>query len=144
MAKSDVDLSRLPRRVASERLHTLLLTLKLPRINAYMTTALVNKVHATEGASLNVGAKLLDLRIDLSAAAPHDCPPVSHYRIALRDRVWLRRLTVAPGDNVEVGATMAQFSTESGEPLDGEPARAIRVTIAGILVQSDWWSADRS
>jgi hypothetical protein len=109
-----------------------------------MTTALVNKIYANEGVSLNVGAKLLDLRVDLSAAAPHDCPPVSYYRVALRDRVWLRRLTVAPGDDVEVGATMAQFSTESDEPLDGEPARAIRVTIAGILAESDWWSEDPS
>ena len=122
----------------------MLLTLKLPRINAYMNTALITKIYAAEGISLNVGAKLLDLTIDLSAAAPHDCPPVSHYRIALRDRAWLRRLTVALGDNVEVGAKMAQFTTEPDEPLDGESVRAVRVTIAGILDQSDWWSADRS
>jgi hypothetical protein len=122
----------------------LLLTLKLPRINPYTNTALVSKIYAAEGVSLNVGAKLLDLTVDLSATAPHDCPPVSHYRVALRDRAWLRRLTVALGDNVEVGATMAQFTTEPDEPFDGEPVRAVRVTIAGILDQSDWLSVDRS
>jgi hypothetical protein len=126
------------------RLPNLLLTLKLPRINAYMTNASVDRIYVAEGERLNVGAKLLDLIIDLSAAAPHDCPPVSAFRIVLRDRAWLRRLAVAPGDDVEIGATIAQFSTEPDEPLDSEPARAVRVTIAGILGQSDWWSAGRS
>jgi hypothetical protein len=120
-----------------------LLTLTLPRINAYMTTALVDTIHAAEGNSLTVGAKLLDLVVDLSAAAPHDCPPIMCYRIVLRDRAWLRRLEVAPGDNLEVGATIALFSTAPEEPLDGEPARALRISVAGIMGQSNWWSAGR-
>jgi hypothetical protein len=121
----------------------LLLTLTLPRINEYMTSAAIRVIYAGIGESLNLGAKLLDLSIDLGAVAPHDCPPVSLYRIALRDRVWLRRLTVAPGDDIEVGAIMAYFSTQAEEPLDGEAVRAVRITIAGILDSSDWWSAVR-
>jgi hypothetical protein len=142
-AKPDAKLSRFPGPVAAE-VADLLLTLRLPRINAYMTTASVDKVYVEEGKPLNVGAKLLDLIVDLSATAAHDCPPVSAYRIVLRDRAWLRRLAVAPGDDLEVGAIIAQFSTEPDEPLDGEAARTVRVTIAGILGQSDWWSAGRS
>ena len=122
---------------------TVLLTLTLPRINAYMTTALVDTIHAAEGNSLAIGAKLLDLVVDLSAAAPHDCPPIMCYRIVLRERVWLRRLVVASGDNLEVGATIARFSTEPDEPLAGEPARGLRVSVAGIIGQSNWWSAGR-
>lgn len=122
----------------------MLLTLTLPRINDYMTTAVIKKIHAAAGASLTVGANLLDLSVDLSAVLPHDCPPVSLYRIALRDRVWLRRLDVAPGDEVEIGAALAQFSTELEEPLRGEPARAVRISLAGIIDHSDWWADGRT
>ena len=117
----------------------MLLTLTLPRINDYMSTATIRSVYAAEGASLAPGQKLLDLSIDLSAIVPHDCPPISFYRIAMRERVWLRSLIVTPGTDVEVGAALACFSTVPGEPLDGEAARAARVTIAGIIDQSDWW-----
>jgi hypothetical protein len=122
----------------------LLLTLTLPRINEYMTTAVIKKIYASAGAALTVGAKLLDLSVDLSAVLPHDCPPVSLYRIALRDRVWLRGLDVAPGDEVGIGAALAHFSTEPDEPLGGEPARAVRITLAGIIDQSGWWADDRT
>jgi hypothetical protein len=116
----------------------LLLSLTLPRINAHMTTAIVGLVHAGVGAALPIGGKLMDLTIDLSAAAPHDCPPISHYRLTLRDKVWLRRLDVAAGDEPEVGASLALFSTEPDEPLDAAPARAVRLAIAGVIAQSAW------
>ena len=122
----------------------LLLNLTLPRINEQMTTAVIKTIHAGVGTALPLGAKLLDLSIDLSAVLPHDCPPVSMYRIALRDRVWLRKLVVAPGDEIAVGAAMALFTTEAEEPLDSEPARAVRVTIAGIIDPSSWWSESAS
>lgn len=122
----------------------MLLTLTLPRINQYMTTAVIKKIYAAVGSSLTVGAKLLDLTVDLSAVVQHDCPPISHYRIALRDRVWLRRLDVAPGDEIGIGAALAHFSTELDEPLGGEPARAVRITVAGIIDHSGWWAGDRT
>jgi hypothetical protein len=118
----------------------LLLTLTLPRINPHMTTAVVKRIYATEGASLSPGAKLLDLSIDLSAAFPQDCPPISYYRLTLRERVWLRRLDVAPGDERKVGAAFARFSTEPNEPFDKEPVRSVRVITAGIIYHSDLWA----
>ncbi len=120
----------------------MLFTLALPRINEQATSAVVGAILAGEGQALVPGAKLLDLRIDLSAVASQDCPPISYYRIVLRDRAWLRQLMVAPGDEVAVGATLALFSSERDEPLDGIPARALRVTIAGVAPPSDWWSGD--
>ena len=117
----------------------MLLNLTLPRINEHMTTAVVKTIYPEINTALQFGAKLMDLSIDLSAVLPHDCPPVSMYRIALRDRVWLRQLAVAIGDDIAVGATLAQFSTEPDEPLRGDPARAVRVTIAGILDPGTWW-----
>lgn len=134
-------LTRYRQAIILEEVH-LLLNLTLPRINELMTTAVVRTLHAEVGAALTLGAKLLDLSIDLSAAMPHDCPPLSLYRIAMRDRVWLRKLAVAPGDDIEVGALVALFSTEADETLEAEPARAARVTIAGILDESDWWLED--
>jgi len=118
----------------------LLLNLTLPRINEHMTTAVIKTIHAEAGTALPLGAKLLDLSIDLSAMLPHDCPPVSMYRIALRDRVWLRKLAVAPGDEIAVGGVLAVFTTAPDESMDAEPDRAVRVTIAGIIDPSSWWS----
>jgi hypothetical protein len=120
----------------------LLLNLTLPRINEHMTTAVMRTIHAEVGSLLLPGAKLLDLSVDLSTVMPHDCPPVSLYRIALRDRVWLRKLAVALGDEMAIGADMALFSTEPEESLDGVPARAVRVTLAGIIDRSSWWIED--
>jgi pyruvate/2-oxoglutarate dehydrogenase complex dihydrolipoamide acyltransferase (E2) component len=116
-----------------------LLTLTLPRIGEYMTTAVIKTVYAAEGDALAPGAKLLDLSVDLSAVAPHDCPPIMLYRLALRDRAWLRRLAVAAEDEIEVGTVLARFSTEPDEPIEGEPARAVRIAIAGIVGQTGWW-----
>lgn len=116
----------------------MLLNLTLPRILEPMTTALIDTVHAAEGSELALGAKLLDLTVDLSAGAAHDCPPISTYRIALRDRVWLRRMLVAADDEIEVGAPLALFSTEPDEPLDAAPSRAVRVSLVGIVQQPSW------
>lgn len=116
----------------------MLLSLSVPRINTHMTTAIVDAIHARVGEALPLGGKLIDLTVDLSAAAPHDCPPVSHYRLSLRDRAWLRRVDVAVGDEPQVGESLALLSTEPDEPLDAAPARAARVAIAGILGQGLW------
>jgi hypothetical protein len=114
----------------------LLLNLTLPKINPLMTTAVIDQIYAEVGAPILVGSKLFDLTIDLSAAAPHDCPPIGHYRLVVRDRLWLRRLDVAPGDEPSVGTSLALFTTELDEPLDGVPVRQTRVTIVGIVPQS--------
>lgn len=103
-----------------------------------MTTAVVDAIHAREGEDLAPGAKLLDLLVDLSDRADHDCPPVSLFRLVMRDKARLRRLEVEPGDEVDVGAALALFSTDPDEVLDGAPTRSARVTIAGILRQSVW------
>jgi hypothetical protein len=116
----------------------LLLNLIVPRINDYMTTAIVEAVYAREGDALVVGAKLFDLTVDLSIAAPHDCPPISHYRLVLRETAWLRRLDVMPRAEEQVGAPLALLSTEPDEPLDAAPGRTARFAIATIMHQSTW------
>jgi hypothetical protein len=119
----------------------LLLHLIVPRINDYMTEAIVEWVYPSEGQSLEIGAKLLDMTVDLSAAAPHDCPPISHYRIVLREPVLLRRLTVSRRDTVAAGAQVALFTSTPDEPIEGPSDRAVRVAIAAIIHQPSWdWS----
>lgn len=120
----------------------MLLTLALPRINEYMTSARIEVVHADVGAALVTGAKFIDLTIDLSAIAEQDCPPVSHFRLAVRDRVWLRRLQVARGDMIEVGVPIAWFTTDADEPLDVAPSRSVRIAIAGILAPAEGWPGE--
>lgn len=117
----------------------MLLTLTLPRINDLMVNAKVTAIHAAVGSALAPGAALMDLCVDLSAVAAHDCPPVSYYRFVLRDRAVLRRLAVAAGDDAAVGALLAVFSTEANESLDCEASRPARITIAGILAETDGW-----
>jgi hypothetical protein len=104
-----------------------------------MTTALVKAVHVQEGAPLPLGGKFLDVSVDLSSFAEHDCPAISYFRIAVRERAWVRRLSVAKGDEPEPGATLAHLTTDPDEALDGAPSRAARVSVAGILYQAEWW-----
>ena len=124
----------------SRRRNPLLLALTLPRINEHMLSAVVAAVHPSAGAELAVGAKLVDLTVDLTAIAAQDCPPVSHFRMVVRERAWLRELRVERGDEIAVCARIALLSTDPDEPLDAAPAREARVTVAGILMQGPRWS----
>ncbi|MGP0094546.1 MAG: hypothetical protein ACLPKB_32055 [Xanthobacteraceae bacterium] len=116
----------------------MVLTLNLPNINVHMKSATFACVYAAVGDELGPGAKLFDLSVDLSAAFPQDCPPISYYRIVLRERAWLRQLDVRQGDEREVGGTLALFTGSSTEPLDSLPRRPVRFVTAGILYQSHW------
>jgi pyruvate/2-oxoglutarate dehydrogenase complex dihydrolipoamide acyltransferase (E2) component len=121
----------------------LLLNLTLPQIVPVMTSGVIEAIHADVGTNMKSGSKLVDVSVDLSAVAPQDCPPVSLYRLVVRDRLWLRSLAVARGDEIPVGAPLAQFTTEADEPLDVAPARQPRITIAGIVFPADAWSSRR-
>jgi hypothetical protein len=110
-----------------------LLELRLPRIVDAMAFALIDVAHVAEGGAVGLGAKLFDLTIDLSEAFAHDCPPVSHYRLAARDKAWLRRLDAGAGARLAPDAPLALFSTEPDEPLDQAPARALRISVIGIV-----------
>lgn len=120
----------------------MLLNFDLPTINAYMSSAIIDRIHATEDSELPIGGKLFDLMVDLSAAAPHDCPPIVYYRIVVRERVWLRKLVVRRGDDAKTGSALALFSSEPNEPLEGQPVRQVRVAIAGIIPRDTWDDAD--
>ena len=73
--------------------NVLVLILTLPTINPLMTTAVIKAVHVEEGAPLPAGGKFLDVSVDLTSYAEHDCPAISYFRIAVRERAWVRRVS---------------------------------------------------
>jgi len=109
-----------------------ILTLTLPTILPEMTEAVVTAVLAGAG-PLKPGAALFDLRVDLSEVGLQDCPPVSFYRIALREAAWLRRVLVDTNGSPAVGTVLAVFSSGPDDDLDQPPTRAVRHMVAGIL-----------
>jgi hypothetical protein len=116
----------------------LLLTLSLPIINPNMTEASIDAVYIEVGANVRLGSKLVDLIVDLSAAVPHDCPPISYYRLLTQESACLRRIDVGRGGSIAPGTVFALFSTDPEESLDSKPARQIRVSVAGIIKQEEW------
>jgi len=117
----------------------LLLSIELPRLHELMTTAVVSHVHAAPGDEIAVGAPLLDLRVDLSHAAAHDCPPVSFFRVVARDRGVLRTLTAGKGSEIAPGERIGLLATTADEPVTGEPARPARLTTVGVLGPEAEW-----
>lgn len=119
----------------------MLFDLRLPKINPNMSAAVVECVYATPETLLKAGDKLFDLSVDLSGGFSQYCPPISYFRVVVREKLWLRNTFVAPGASCDVGAMLALFSTEQDESLEGTPARAIRITTAGIAHHQGLWSA---
>ena len=104
-----------------------------------MRNAVIQAVYATAGEPLAQGGKFLDICVDLTAVAQHDCPAISYFRIAVRDRAYVRELSLERGAEIAIGEPIARLSTEPHEPLDGVPSRPARLTIAGILYQPEWF-----
>jgi hypothetical protein len=115
-------------------------SLVLPEIVEGMTSADVQALYCGVGEGLKRGSKILDLTVDLSAAFPHDCPPVSHYRLAARDPLFVRQIMARPGAPAAVGETLALLSTTADESLDDAPTAAARLTVVGIVNPSDLWA----
>ncbi|MBN9006612.1 MAG: hypothetical protein J0H40_14515 [Rhizobiales bacterium] len=115
--------------------------LRLTKINPNMTAAVVECVYAATGSMLKMGDKLCDLSVDLSSGFSQYCPPISYFRVVSREKVWFRKILVAPGQSCNVGDLMAIFSTEPDELVDGAAARPLRITTAGIAHHSGMWSA---
>ncbi len=114
--------------------------LRLTKINPNMTTAVVECVYAEPGTALKVGDRICDLSVDLSSGFSQYCPPISYFRVVAREKVWLQKMVVAPGDSCDVGQLMAFFSAEQDDPGEGVPARPLRITTAGIAHHAGMWS----
>jgi hypothetical protein len=106
---------------------------RLPAIVPEMTDGKIYSILSQEGTQIPVGGPLLEIVVDLSNLVAHDCPPISLYRVFLREVAWLRKLQIKPDDIASVGTLLAILSTTASEPLDERAERPIRVSVAGVL-----------
>jgi hypothetical protein len=113
---------------------------KLPRIVPQMGGATIECLYARPGDILKMGSKLLDLSVDLSSAFSQDCPPISFFRVVLRETVVLRAIDAAPGTYFSVDDEIALFSTEATEDIKVNPSRSVRMIVAGIVHHEAMWT----
>ena len=113
---------------------------KLPSIVAQMTGATIECLHAKPGEALKMGSKLFDVSVDLSSAFAQECPPISFFRVVMREPGYLRKLELTPGQFCKLDEVMAGFSTTPDEDLDAPAARPVRTTVAGIVHHDGMWT----
>jgi hypothetical protein len=106
---------------------------RLPAIVPEMTDGKIYSILSQEGTQIQVGGALLEIVVDLSNIVAHDCPPISLYRVFLREVAWLRKLQVRRDDIASVGTILAILTTTANEPLEELAKRPIRVSVAGVL-----------
>lgn len=110
----------------------------MPRMGDLMRVGVIDRLAIAAGQEIKPGTPLLDVCVDLSAAAPQDCPPIYYFRVVAREKGWVRELHAAVKDSKEIGSALATISTDPQEPLGGPAQRALRTTQAGILKEPDW------
>jgi hypothetical protein len=115
---------------------------RLPIISPHMSVALVECVYPTPGAALKTGDKLLDLRVDLTGSFAQDCPPISYYRIIMRENAVLRAYVLGAGASCKPGDLIAVLSTGAEEAMDQPPQRIIRFATAGIVHHPAMWTGN--
>lgn len=120
----------------------MLYDLRVPIISPYMSGALIECLYACADTPMRAGEKILDMSVDLGSAFAQDCPPISYYRLVLRENLWLRRLAVTAGTTWDMETPLAIFSTAPDEPLEGSVARQVRSAVAGIVYHADMWSGN--
>jgi len=113
---------------------------KLTQFNPHMSSALIECVYCEPNSALKMGAKFMDLSVDLGSAFAQECPPISFYRLVFREGAFLRTWHVSPGDTCAVGDVLATFSTTPDEPLDQDITRPLRMTVAGIMYHEGMWT----
>jgi hypothetical protein len=120
------------------------LEFRLPTISPHMAEARIECIHAAPGAVLKAGSKLLDLSVDLSGNFSQDCPPISYFRIIVREAVVLREFALTVGQPCRIGGLIAVFSTTPDEALDSSSPRDIRFATAGIIHHAGMWTGNES
>jgi hypothetical protein len=112
----------------------MILSLALPRMGELTRPGTVRRVMARVGDALRPGAPLLEVRVDLDEINARDCPATIFYRLIATEHAYLRMLSVAPGDLLEVAAPIGLATTSLEEAFDGPPVRTLRTTSVSIQV----------
>lgn len=120
----------------------MLLSLLLPHTSEGLGRARIDAVYPAAGDTLEAGARLFDFTVGLDAASEFDCPPVTSYRMILREAARVRRLDAEPGQMLAAGAVLGLLVSGDGAGQDvgegEEPQRGARVSVAAILRSLDW------
>lgn len=121
------------------------IALRMPRIINATCTYSINNIYVRENEMVKRGTKLLDIRADLHASLEHDCPSVNFYRLVSHETAWVQKITVNPGQQVDVSFLMGIFSTEEIEKWipDAPIESDIRISYAGIIHEVDWFNLDK-
>jgi len=114
---------------------------KLPEIVDGMASATLENVYIGEGDTLKAGSKLFDISVDLSSAFTQECPPISYFRVIVREPVHVRRIHFKPGQTMDVGAVVALFASDPEEDPDAAAERPVRIATAGIMHHAGMWTA---
>jgi pyruvate/2-oxoglutarate dehydrogenase complex dihydrolipoamide acyltransferase (E2) component len=114
----------------------MILSIELPRMGDLMTAGTIEKLYIAEGSEVVPGSRLFDVRVDLSAVAFQDCPPIYNFRTVAREKGRITQLCVAVGDLKAVGDQLALLSTSSEDPTDVPPQRKLRTISAAIVGSS--------
>jgi hypothetical protein len=120
----------------------MILEFRMPVISPHSKDALIECLYVVPGAPVKMGDALLDLSINLSHNFSQDCPPISFYRIVVREKAILREVRFERGQSCRVGDVIAVFSTEPDELLGPPAARGIRVATAAIVYHSGLWTGN--
>jgi hypothetical protein len=112
----------------------MILSLALPRMGELTRPGTVRRVMARAGDALRPGVPLLEVRVDLDGTSARDCPATIFYRLIATERAYLRTLSVAPGDVLQVAAPIGLATTSLAEAFDGTPVRPLRTTSVSIHV----------
>jgi len=115
---------------------------RLPLISPHMSESLIECLYVTPGSALKTGDKLFDLSVNLSDSFSQDCPPISFFRIIMREKLVLREFRLACGQPCKVGELIAVFSTGADEATDQPAQRGIRFTTAGIIHHGGMWTGN--
>lgn len=115
--------------------------LRLTKINPNMNAAVIESLYAKAGSEMKAGDKLCDLSVDLSDGFSQYCPPISYYRVVVREKVRLQEFLVGPGDSCDVGQLMAVFATEQADANNAAQPRPLRIATATIAPHPGMWSA---
>ena len=116
----------------------MILSVEMPRANPQMKLGTVHRVHVQAGSAIQPGAKLLDIRVDLSDVVAQQCPPSFVVRLVARERGWVTELKAKVNDRFQVGEVLGWVGTSAEEAPGSAAARPLRVHVvevsAGIAV----------
>ncbi len=120
----------------------MILDFKLPAVSPHVNEALLECIYVSAGTAVKPGDKLLDLSVNLNNAFEQDCPPVSFFRVIVREKAIMREFRAARGESRKLDEVVAIFSTDPNEPLDQPAQRGLRVATAGIIHHAGLWTGN--